>query len=344
MTATRVLIVDDSAFARKVLREVVGGVADFEIVGIARDGLDALEKIVALAPDVVTLDLMMPSLDGVGVMRALAELGHPARVVLVSTSEGDSEMVVESLALGAVALVHKPTALATDRLFELADDLVAQIRIAATATRRAGAAPSVAEPEATAGLGGLPRRTDLLVLGTSTGGPQALTHLVRDLPADLPAPLAIALHIPEDYTAPLASRLDREASLAVVEASDGQRLEAGTVYIARGGQHLLVERDAAGLFARLATEPRTLYVPSVDILFTSAARAVGSRLLGVVMTGMGDDGLAGARAIVAAGGRVLTEAESSAVVYGMPRCVQEADLSAEQAPLQRMADAIRRHL
>lgn len=333
----RVLVVDDSAFARKVLREVLQS-PEIDVVGIARDGLEALEQIAALKPDVVTLDLVMPNLDGVGVLRALPKEQAP-RVVVVSMSHEESELGIEALQAGATTVVQKPTALATDRLYELKGELVRAVNEAALA-RHVQLSASVPVPTA--------RRatvTDIVVIGTSTGGPQALTHLLAALPADFPVPLAIALHIPSGYTEELAKRLDRGSRIEVVEASQGLVLRPGLAVLARGGMHLKLERREAVGSARLDLEPSSeMHAPSVDVLFESAAAHYGSRALGVVLTGMGNDGLRGARAIHAAGGRVLTEAEPSCVVYGMPRVVREAGLALAEARLEEMAEAIVRHL
>lgn len=339
---TRVLVVDDSAFARKVLRQALEAQPSIEVVGIAADGLEALEKIAVLAPDVVTLDLMMPQLDGVGVLRELSGLNAAPRVIVVSFSSGESELVVEALQLGAVDFLQKPTALATDRLYELSDELVAKVHAAAGARRTllSSSPPSVRAVERPM------TSRDILVVGTSTGGPQALTRLVAALPADFPVPIAIALHIPAEYTASLAQRLDQGSPLHVVEASNGLELKPGLVALAKGGMDLQVQRHGRALIARLTphSAATSLYVPSVDVLFQSAAQACGARTLAAVLTGMGNDGLAGARAVVAAGGTVLTEAESSCVIYGMPRCVREEGLSVEAAALDDLPAALMRRL
>ncbi len=330
----RVLVVDDSAFARKVVREVLEANARVEVVGIARDGLEALEQIAELRPDVITLDLVMPNLDGVGLLRALAELEQAPKVILVSMSDGDSDLCLEALELGAIDLVRKPTALATDRLYELGDELGRKVLAAASAKTGSREPALVPKP---AGA----RRsmsTELVVIGTSTGGPHALTQLLPALPHDFPVPIVIALHIPVEYTAALAARLNQLSSLSVVEAIDGVELLPGMAVLAKGGVHLRVERDGDKLFAWTTREPTSaLYTPSVDVLLTSAAAACGRKTLAAVLTGMGDDGLIGARAVHEAGGRVLTEAESTCVVYGMPRCIQEANLSLASVPLSRMA-------
>jgi two-component system chemotaxis response regulator CheB len=339
----RVLVVDDSAFARKVLREVLATSSRIDVVGVARDGLEALEQIAALAPDVVTLDLVMPNLDGLGVLRELPAR-RPPRVVVVSVSDEESELVVEALALGAFDFVHKPTSLATDRLYELGGELVGKVLAAggeAPLPRAQGAPP--AEPRPSPATGGAAGAASIVVIGTSTGGPQALTELLPALPPGLP-PIAIALHIPAEYTAAMAARLDRVSRVRVSEAHDLAELTPGAAVLARGGSDLEVERQGGRLVARVVHRPRRPYHPSVDALFESAALACGPAVLAVVLTGMGEDGLAGARVVRAAGGTVLTESSSSPVVDGMPRAVREAGLADGEVPLEGMAAELVRRL
>ena len=341
------MVVDDSAFARKVLREALSQSPALEVVGIARDGLEALEKIAELAPDVVTLDLVMPNLDGLGVLRALPRAGGP-RVVVVSISDADSALGVEALQEGATDLVQKPTALATDRLYELSGELVAKVINAARSKKVAiepARGPLELRPRAAADPASHPHfGVRLVVVGTSTGGPQALTRLLTALPRDLPCAVAVALHIPAGYTEALARRLDESCAVRVFEARDGAPIPAGSVAIARGGAHLRVVEEGGVISARVGPQPLTApFCPSVDVLFESAA-ALGPAALGVVLTGMGNDGLLGSGALRAAGGRILTEAESSAVVYGMPRSVREAGLSAGEARIEDMADLVLRNI
>ncbi|APR81499.1 Chemotaxis response regulator protein-glutamate methylesterase CheB [Minicystis rosea] len=338
----RVLVVDDSAFARKVLREVLSRAPGIEVVDIARDGLEALEKINELSPDVVTLDLVMPNLDGLGVLRALPAAGAP-RVVVVSFSDAHSELSIEALQRGAVDLVHKPTALATDRLYGLADELVRKVTAAATARPH----PTPSDPPAPARP--LPPkisgRAQVVVIGTSTGGPQALTRLLTSVPADFPVPIVIALHIPAGYTKSLAARIDAHSTLTVIEAADNLDLAPGLALITPGGRHLALERRGNTAYTRFAEAAAgSFHCPSVNLLFESAARVFGPTAVGVVLTGMGDDGLVGAAAIHAAGGRVLVESESSCVVYGMPRSVIEAGLADAEAPLDALGEVLLAHL
>lgn len=337
MKRPRVVVIDDSAFARTVLARLMRASNRIDIVGTARDGQDGLERIAALDPDVVTLDLTMPGVDGLAVLRELQGRSRP-RVIVVSISTIDTEIGAEALSLGAIDLVAKPTALATERLHEIGDELVAKV-LAASASFLEPTNPliQVLKPI----VGG---RVDLITIGTSTGGPQALTRLMSALPAGLNAPIAIVLHIPAGYTEALARRLDKASQLDVVEAEDGMVLRPGLAMLARGGMHLRVERAGGTLVARLGMLPLRAFTPSVDELFLSAAEVVGARTLGIVLTGMGDDGLVGSQAISAAGGSLMTESSASCVVYGMPRCVDEAGLGAASYPLDDMAREIKKRV
>jgi two-component system chemotaxis response regulator CheB len=338
----RVVIVDDSAYVRKVMKEMLSRSPFLEVTGTARDGEDALEVVARLQPDVVTCDLIMPGIDGVEFIRRQMAL-HPVPIVIVSIAAESSERVLSGLDAGAVDFVQKPTALATERMLEMADDVIAKVKAAASAPV-ARLRPMV---EARTGIGGLPRSTfvnryDVLVIGVSTGGPQGLKALIPRLPPDFPIPVAIVLHMPIGYTAAYAKRLDEASGLTVVEASEGDEVRPGVVFVAPAGRHLLFKRDSTGVVRiRLDVSPLdTPHKPSVDVLFQSAAEVYGERVLGIVMTGMGDDGRAGAAWIKARNGSVLTESEETCIVYGMPRSVVDAGLSDASIPLDRLADAI----
>lgn len=336
MTPIGVLIVDDSAFARRVFRAALRQADDVAVLGSARDGLEALEEIARLRPDVITLDLMMPNLDGLGLLRQLP-LDVRRRVVIVSISPRESEPAVKALQLGAFDVVTKPTAMATDQLHEIASGLVEAVRRCASA-----AASRVRPPAAPRARAPRPRRAcELVVIGASTGGPAAITRVVPALPADFPAPVVVALHIPAGYTRAFAQRLDQISALDVHEARDGEPLAPGGVLIAPGGSHATVERAGAKLVCRVRAPPaNAAFAPSVDRLFESASEAVGGGVLAAVLTGMGDDGLVGSRAVVERGGEVITESWSSAVVYGMPRAVAEAGLSAASLPVEGVAEEL----
>jgi two-component system chemotaxis response regulator CheB len=333
----RILIVDDSAYVRKVIRQMLSRSPFLEVVGAARDGREALELAAELTPDVITCDLIMPELDGVGFIKAqMARRAVP--IVVVSVASESGELVLAALDAGAVDFVQKPTALATDRVLEIADELIEKVKAAAAARpapSRDLPSPAVARPAAA-------RSADIVVIGISTGGPQALKLLIPRLPAELSVPIAIVLHMPVGYTELYARKLNEQSALTVLESQGGEIVTRGQVYLAPAGRHLRLRRDANGdVVTQLDVRPLdTLYRPSVDALFQSAADAYGSRVLGIVMTGMGSDGREGAAWIKAKGGTVLTESEESCVVYGMPRSIVEAGLSDGSVALDRMADAL----
>ena len=300
--------------------------------------------VAALEPDVVTLDLVMPRMDGIEFLRRQMPL-RPVPVVICSISQQSGEAALQALELGAVEFVQKPTALATDRVYEIAEELIAKVK-AAAAVKLDSVAPAPVQadvgrmPPAASAVGS--RKVDILVLGISTGGPQALRALIPRLPADFPVPIAVVLHMPLGYTEMYAQRLNEISQLRVVEASSDELIRAGTMYLAPAGQHLTFAKGRNGeVRTHLDLDPSdTQHRPAVDVLFHSAADIYGDRVLGVVMTGMGSDGLLGAAHIQASGGRVVTEAESSCVVYGMPRAVAEAGISNRVATLNEMATAI----
>ena len=335
----RVLIVDDSAYIRKVVREMLSRQPSIEVVGAARDGDEALELVDRLRPDVVTCDLIMPGTDGVAfIKRQMA--ARPVPIVMVSIAAESSERVLSGLDAGAVDFVQKPTALATEKVFDMADELAAKVVAAADAPvsqLRESTPEAVLQP-----AGQFQNRYSVLVVGVSTGGPQGLKSIVPRLPADFPVPVAIVLHMPIGYTAAYAQRLSDVSALSVAEAREGEELLAGRVLVAPAGRHLTLTRNSNGrVVTRLDVSPLdTPHRPSVDVLFQSAAEVYGDRVLGVVMTGMGHDGREGAAWIKARGGTVLTEAEETCIVYGMPRAVVEAGLSDEAVPLDRLAEAI----
>lgn len=336
----RVLIVDDSAYVRKVLKQILSRSPLVEVVGTARDGEEALQLVDELRPDVVTLDLIMPRLDGIGFLRRQMAV-RPLPVVIVSVTDEASELAVEALNLGAFDLVQKPTALASEKVLEIGDDLLATVKAAGGVSASAIHLPSGAGPRLSRRLS--PSTTaDIVVLGISTGGPQALRYLIPQFPPDFPIPIVMVLHMPEGFTEVFANKLAEISSLRVVEASAGDRLVGGTAFLAPAGKHLTFRRDSAGdAVVHLDSRPLdTLHRPAADVVFQSAAEVFDGRVLGVVMTGMGSDGLRGAAWIKARGGRVLTEAEESCVVYGMPRAVAEAGLSDRAVSLTAMAQAM----
>jgi two-component system chemotaxis response regulator CheB len=336
----RVLVVDDSAYVRKVVKQMLLRSPFIEVVGTARDGAEALELVEQLNPDVVTLDLVMPGMGGVEFLRAQMER-RPVPVLIVSIASESSEMVLAALDAGAVDVVQKPTALATEKMFEIGNDLVAKVKAAAQVSL--GRAPALSIPATSPALTvQRAQLVDIIVLGISTGGPQALKHVIPRLPVDFPVPIAIVLHMPIGYTELYAQSLDAISPLSVVEAHQAAHVRPGVVLLAPAGRHLSFQRAADGsALAHLDARPfDTPHRPSVDILFQSAAEVFRDRALGVVMTGMGMDGRQGAAWIKAQGGIIWTEAEETCVVYGMPRAVDEAGLSDRSLPLTELAQAL----
>jgi two-component system chemotaxis response regulator CheB len=336
----RVLVVDDSAFVRKVVREMLSRSPFLEVVGTAHNGEEALELVEQFHPDVVTLDLNMPRMSGLEFINKQMAI-HPLPILVVSIASANGEEVIQALDAGAVDVVQKPTALANDRVLEISSDLIAKVKAAATARVHAPTSVPVLLDRS---ISRMPRdlQTDIVVIGASTGGPHALKQLIPRLPSDFPVPVAIVLHMPLGYTELFAKSLAKDSSLNVVEARDGEVLRPGLVMIAKAGQHLsFIRRADKTVIAVLKHHPLdTQHRPAVDVLFRSAAETYGSRTLGVVLSGMGCDGTAGAAWIKAQGGRVYTETEESCVVYGMPRAVAEAGLSDRSVSLDIMSEAI----
>jgi two-component system chemotaxis response regulator CheB len=335
----RVLIVDDSAFVRKVLRQILTKSPFIDVVGVARDGVEAMEMIEQLQPDVVTLDLNMPRGDGLMFLHSQMRK-RPLPILVVSMASKDGDQVLEALEAGAVDVIQKPTGLATDRLYEITNELVAKVKTAAMARVHAPEAPS--SPEVHIPSPPTTPKVDIVVIGISTGGPQALKYLIPRLPREFPVPIAIVLHMPIGYTQLFAHSLHEVSELDVLEATEGQRVQPGQVLLAPAGLHLSLTRQRDGaVLTHLDMQPLdTPHRPAVDVLFQSAADVFGERTLAIVMTGMGSDGTQGAAWVKARGGRVVAEAEESCVVYGMPRSVIEAGICDQIAPLGKMVQVI----
>lgn len=350
----RVLVVDDSAYIRKVIKKMLSRSPFIEVVGTAHDGVEALEKVLELKPDVITLDLIMPEMDGIEFIQQQMRRS-PLPIVVVSIADQGGEKVLAALDAGAVNFIQKPTALATEKILEITDELISKVKEAADIplknlftpvseapiqATRPDSAHNPATQEAIAPLAA--KDFDIVVLGISTGGPQALTYLIPQLPADFPLPLLIVLHMPVGYTQIFAERLDKISAVRVVEAQEGDLVCPGVVMVAQAGRHLVCEKKADGtVIVHLETRPLdTLHRPAVDVTFQSVAEIYGDRTLGIVMTGMGEDGKQGSAWIKARGGTILTEAESSCIVYGMPRAVVEAGLSDHSIPLTQMTNCL----
>ncbi|MET0753483.1 MAG: chemotaxis response regulator protein-glutamate methylesterase [Pyrinomonadaceae bacterium] len=340
----RVLIVDDSAYVRKVVREMLSYSPHLEVVGAARDGREALELVEKLQPDVVTSDLMMPELDGIGFVREQMRR-RALPIVMMSSADENSAETLAALDAGAIDFIQKPTALATEKIFEVRSELIEKIKAAASMhAENLHLEPEFKQKAETIAVSNEWRknRFDAIVIGISTGGPQALRFLIPHFPADFPVPIAIVLHMPVGYTSMYAEKLNEISAIEVREAREGDEMRAGLALLAPAGKHLTFKKRANGkVFAHLSLRPLdTQHRPAVDVLFQSAAEMFGERTLGVVMTGMGSDGRTGAAWIKARNGTIFVEAEETCVVYGMPGSVVEAGLSDKIIRLDRMGQAL----
>jgi two-component system chemotaxis response regulator CheB len=324
MKKVRVLVVDDSAVMRKLIPDMLEADPSIEVVGTAMDGTFCLKKIEELKPNVVTLDLQMPGMNGIDTLKEIMRW-HPVPVIVVSShsTEGAS-ITLKALGLGAVDFVTKPQDASAHK--EMATVLIAKIRAAADCkVVRPGTlrgAPAPAE-KISAGKAA-PPPSKLVAIGISTGGPQALEFLLAQLPPDFPGAIVVVQHMPEGFTDMFARRLDELCSLRVKEAQSGDMLQAGRVLVCPGSRHIKVKRLAMGDLVMLNEEPRVNgHRPSVDVLFHSVAEEFGSHAVAVLMTGMGDDGAEGLGAVKRSGGMTIAQSEESCVVFGMPRVAIE---------------------
>jgi two-component system chemotaxis response regulator CheB len=332
-TSLRIVVADDSAFMRRLLTDALQR-SGFQVVAAVEDGDHALKACRELEPDVLTLDLAMPGLDGLGVLRGLREEASPIPVVVVSAfSPAYGARAVDALSEGAVDLVAKPAA--GDALQGFLAELTEKVALAASSRRTQPVLSTVDPPPHSSAR---PARPRAVLIACSTGGPRALADLLPKLPSPLGAGGLIVQHMPAGFTTSLADRLDRASALTVREAASGDHLDPGTVLVAPGGQHLRIHSDRTTV---LDEEPPVGGLrPRADLTIGDAAKIFGKDLLLVVLTGMGKDGLEGAHEVRRQGGRILVEAESSCTVYGMPRAIVEAELADGVHDLSNLAEAI----
>ncbi|HKO86884.1 MAG TPA: chemotaxis response regulator protein-glutamate methylesterase [Burkholderiales bacterium] len=343
MEQIKVLIVDDSALIRKVLTEIINRESDMTVVGAAPDPYAAREMIKAAKPDVLTLDVEMPKMDGLDFLERLMRL-HPMPVVMVSTlTEEGSETALRALELGAIDFIAKPKMEISKGMAELAEGIVERIRIAAKARIRRGEAPLGAIVPAAWGNRRLSTEK-LIIVGASTGGTEALRDFLTRLPPDAPAVL-ITQHMPPGFTATFAKRLDGLCRITVKEAEHGERILPGHAYIAPGSHHLVVQRSGANYVTALSDAPPVnRHRPSVEVLFRSAAEVVGPNAVGIMMTGMGKDGASAMLEMKNAGAYNIAQNEATCIVYGMPREAVAIGAVHESAPLEDIASRVFAHL
>lgn len=343
-TPVRVMIVDDSALIRQLLTGLLSQDPEIEVVGVAPDPVFALQKLDSLRPDVLTLDVEMPRMDGLSFLRELMRT-RPLPVLMVSSlTERGAEVTLEALSLGAVDFVAKPKLNIAQELTALGAELVAKVKAAARSTRprptvAAPQAPARTPPRPVTDLSRISATEKLLAIGASTGGTEAIRCVLQALPVDAPA-CVITQHIPPVFSRAFAERMDRLCAIRVCEAGDGQRILPGHAYIAPGDRHLRVIRSGAQYVCRLDDGPLVnRHKPAVGVLFESVARAAGRNAVGILLTGMGDDGAQGLLTLRQAGAATIAQDEASSVVWGMPRAAVQLGAAEQVLPLERIAEA-----
>jgi two-component system chemotaxis response regulator CheB len=335
----RVLVVDDSALMRQVLGAALTRDPGIELVGTASDAFIARDRIRELSPDVLTLDVEMPRMDGLSFLEKLMRV-RPMPVVMVSSmTEAGCATTLRALELGAVDFVTKPRRDVRDHMTAVARDVIEKIKVAASARvrRRLPGAPALPyRPPAAPSPGGV---ASLIAVGASTGGTEALRQFLSALPADAPG-VVVVQHMPPPFTRAFAERLDQLCTVRVKEAADGDRVLGGHALIAPGDRHMRVARDGAGYHVRLSSDPPVnRHRPAVDVLFHSCAEQAAASAVGVIMTGMGEDGARGLLAMRRAGAHTLAQDEESCVVFGMPKAAHDLGAVDEVLPLGRLAGA-----
>ena len=341
MSRIRVLIVDDSVVIRSLLRQMISSEPDLEVAGVAANGKIALEMLDRVSPDLVTLDIEMPELDGLQTLSAMRKTHPRLPVVMFSTlTERAAVATLQALALGASDYVTKPAnARPGHGLHVIREQLLPKIRGLCRKEQLALSSLPVARSSAPAAV------VTAIAIGASTGGPNALSKVLPSLPNSLAVPVLVVQHMPPTFTRFLAERLDRECKLPVRELTDGDLATPGQVSIARGDYHMTLQKEASVVRLRATQSvPENSCRPSVDVLFRSAARVYGPGVLAVILTGMGQDGLRGCQAIREQGGTILAQDEASSVVWGMPGYVANAGLADRVVPLDQIAGEITRRV
>jgi two-component system chemotaxis response regulator CheB len=343
----RVLVVDDSAFFRRRLTEALAADPAIQVVGSARDGREAVARVTELRPDVVTMDVEMPVMDGITAVRQIMTTVPTAVLMISAATQEGARATVEALEAGALDFIPKPGDLGDPRFADAVRRLRERVRLLGWSSRArllpaASPRPLPAQMPASVAARGpaseaLAQRFRLVVLGTSTGGPVALQRVLTTLPGDFPVPLMLVQHMPAGFTRAFAARLDQLCAIRVQEAEDGSLLRPGQALLAPGGLQALVQRGRSGAVVRIReSTPDQHYRPSVDLAFATAAETFPGQVLAVVLTGMGADGREGARLLKSTGSTVWAQDEASCVVYGMPAAVEQAGLADRVLPLEEI--------
>jgi two-component system chemotaxis response regulator CheB len=344
----KVLIVDDSAFMRKVITDILSEDPMLEIIGRARNGAEAMEAVRTLSPDVVTLDIEMPGKSGIEVLKEIMDF-KPVPVVMVSSlTKENANVTMQALDLGAVDFVTKPSGNISLDMQKVGDELRRKVagasRAALFGSRRVKQPFHAREPLSVPPHRDMPRgKFEMLVVAASTGGPMALQEVISNLSRDFPLPVMVVQHMPPGFTTSFAQRLNERSNLTVVEGCDGMPVKKGRVVIAPGGYHLMVEKKGAEILCKLAETPPVRSVrPAADVLFTSVSETIDGSVLALVLTGMGRDGLDGAKALKDRGAYIIAESKETSVIFGMPGAIIAAGLADEVLPLYAIAAGLER--
>jgi two-component system chemotaxis response regulator CheB len=337
----KVLVVDDSFLMRRIISDIVNSDPHLEVVGKAKDGEEALEKIASLNPDVVTLDINLPVRNGIDVLNDIMK-ARPTKVIMLSAyTRAGASATIRALELGAVDFIAKPSGEISLGLEKLKSEIIGKIKLAAnvdlgkylSAFRAAGLAAK--EEESNIGV------KRLVIIGASTGGPKAILNLMRAIPGDIDAAFLIVQHMPKGFTLSFAERLSWETGIKAKEAEEGDVLDSSKAFVAPAGSHMVLVRNNNQVKIKLNQDPPVNFVrPSIDVTMLSAVEIFGKDIIGVILTGMGKDGLEGARRIKEAGGKILIQDEESSVVWGMPGSVSKAGLTEGALPLSEIAEVL----
>ena len=337
----KVLIVDDSSLIRRIMTKILSAEDEIEVVGSAKDAYDALDKIKQLQPDVITLDVEMPKMDGITFLSNLMRL-HPLPVVMVSAlTDAGADVTLKALELGAVDFVSKPKMSIQNNITAYADEIIRKVKAAARANIKVGYSVAPAKSPAKGSSSLKFNTTEMIIaIGASTGGTEAIKDILFQLPSNMPG-IVISQHIPATFSRAFAERLNQNSAMAVCEASEGQQILPGHVYVAPGGQHLQVKSDGASFICHLDDGAAVnRHKPSVEVMFKSVAANVGSNALCVLLTGMGDDGADAMGVMRAAGAPTIAQDEQSSVVWGMPGEAVKRGHADEVVPLHNIAGRI----
>lgn len=342
MQQVKVLVADDSAFMRNALTNMLASDPEIRVIATARDGVEAIEKTAACKPDIVTLDVEMPRMDGLEALRVIMDK-HPVPVIMVSslTTEGAKE-TLQALEFGAVDFLPKNLSDLSINIVKIKEILIEKVKVIARRGPVRRRLPSVENkatvviPVRTTGE----RRVGLVVVGSSTGGPRALQDFIPKLPKDFPAPIVIAQHMPPNFTGPFAERLNQLSQIEVREAKEGDALQPGVALVAPGGGHMGLLRKTISTLVHISQNDEFIYRPSVDHLALSVAELFPGRALGVILTGMGNDGARGMTAMKRSGSRIFAQNDETCVVYGMPKAVVDAGIADKVLPIEEMAGEV----